>query len=320
MKLNLIHAERSDIEYKITKFSDGQQTLELVGWNEKVSGGGIYSDPIEILMRIKSFRDLEILICAVKIIRNIEPDRKIDLRVPYFLGARSDRRFTPDGVNYLKQVICPIINSLNFNEVEVLDPHSDVLEACLENFKKKDNKVLVKLALRDLLTEQWKAEEKEISLDNWILSTWVKNQNIVLVSPDAGALKKIYDVASHFSIKNVVTAGKVRDVNTGKILKTEVPNLPISITEEEFKYVIIDDICDGGRTFIELAKAIKEQRPNAKVYLVVTHGIFSNSFYELSKHIDKIYSTNSYSDIDVESHSDYTVSNGYLYQQDIFKW
>ena len=28
-----------------------------------------------------------------------------------------------------------IINSLNFESVTVLDPHSDVLEACLNNFK-----------------------------------------------------------------------------------------------------------------------------------------------------------------------------------------
>jgi hypothetical protein len=26
--------------------------------------------------------------------------------VPYFLGARSDRKFTEGGINYLKDVIC----------------------------------------------------------------------------------------------------------------------------------------------------------------------------------------------------------------------
>jgi ribose-phosphate pyrophosphokinase len=87
---------------------------------------------------------------------------------------------------------------------------------------------------------------------------------------------------------------------------------------EKLKYVIVDDICDGGRTFIELAKAIHDSRPTAEVYLIVTHGIFSNSFYELSKHIKKVYSSNSYSDIDVEHHSDYTVSKDYLMQFDVF--
>jgi ribose-phosphate pyrophosphokinase len=61
--------------------------------------------------------------------------------------------------------------------------------------------------------------------------------------------------------------------------------------------VIIDDICDGGRTFVELAKAIKDGRPTAKVYLVVTHGIFSAGFYELNELFEGIYCTNSYEDI-----------------------
>jgi ribose-phosphate pyrophosphokinase len=61
-----------------------------------------------------------------------------------------------------------------------------------------------------------------------------------------------------------------------------------------FKYVIIDDICDGGRTFIELAKAIKEQREGVEIYLVVTHGIFSAGFTELTKYFNGIFCTDSY--------------------------
>jgi ribose-phosphate pyrophosphokinase len=64
--------------------------------------------------------------------------------------------------------------------------------------------------------------------------------------------------------------------------------------------MIVDDICDGGRTFIKLAKAIQNQRPNAKIYLVVTHGIFSAGFDELSKWFEGIYTTDSYKHIDNE--------------------
>jgi phosphoribosylpyrophosphate synthetase len=49
--------------------------------------------------------------------------RKINLYVPYFLGARSDRKFTEGGINYLKDVICPIINSQKFKSVTILDAH-----------------------------------------------------------------------------------------------------------------------------------------------------------------------------------------------------
>jgi ribose-phosphate pyrophosphokinase len=63
------------------------------------------------------------------------------------------------------------------------------------------------------------------------------------------------------------------------------------------KYVIVDDICDGGRTFIELAKVIIAQNQEAKIYLVVTHGIFSAGFSELTNYFDGIYTTNSCQDI-----------------------
>jgi ribose-phosphate pyrophosphokinase len=179
----------------------------------------------------------------------------------------------------LKQVICPIINAQKYEAVIVLDPHSDVLEACLDNFEKIDNHTIVKYALTDI-------DNKNDAQDR-----------IVLVSPDAGAYKKIFDVAQKFGISKIITATKVRDLRTGKILHTEIPVLD---QHENLKYVIIDDICDGGRTFTELAKAIHGSRPTAEIYLVVTHGIFSNGFDELSKDIKKIYSSNSYSDIDAE--------------------
>jgi ribose-phosphate pyrophosphokinase len=272
--LDLVNPEKSQIKYKISQFPDGQQTVDLTDWNDLM----IYEDAVKINSRLNSFKDLELIICATAAIRNIKPTREIALYVPYFIGARSDRKFVEGGVNYLKQVICPIINSLNFVTVITLDPHSDVLEACLNNYEKTDNHLLVKHALT--------------AIDN----KRDARERICLVSPDAGAYKKIFDVAKKFEIQNVVTANKVRDMRTGKILKTEIPDLP-GLVGDDLQYVIIDDICDGGRTFNELAKAIRTQRADAKTYLVVTHGIFSAGFAELSLNFEHIYTTNSYRDI-----------------------
>lgn len=272
--LDLVNPEKSQIKYKISQFPDGQQTVDLIDWNDLA----IYDDAVKISSRLNSFKDLELIICATAAIRNIKPNREIALYVPYFMGARSDRKFVDGGVNYLKQVICPIINSLNFVTVITLDPHSDVLEACLNNYEKLDNHTVVKYALTEIDNKK-DAQER-----------------ICLVSPDAGAYKKIFDVAKKFQIQNIVTANKVRDMRSGKILKTELPNLP-GLVGDDLQYVIIDDICDGGRTFNELAKAIREQRADAKIYLVVTHGIFSAGFAELTRHFEHIYTTNSHRDI-----------------------
>ena len=272
--LNLVRPDKSAIQYEKTAFPDGQQSIKL-GYLP-----GHISSPISIriISRLNSFRDLELIICATQALREFNHVNKISLTVPYFLGARSDRKFEEGTSNYLKTVICPIINSQNFAEVEVLDPHSDVLEACLNNFKKVNNFALVDDALSYIIGE---GEEDQV----------------VLVSPDAGAYKKVFDVAKEFGIDKIITATKGRDVKTGKILRTELPNLHVADIDHELKYVIVDDICDGGRTFIELAKVIKERRPNAEVYLIITHGIFSAGFNELGEYFDGIYTTNSIKDI-----------------------
>ena len=267
-KLNLVDLENSDIKYKISKFPDGQQSIKL----DMVDADLPNKITVSIISRFNSFLDLELIIAANQALREFSYVENVKLNVPYFLGARSDRKFEAGTSNYLKTVICPIINAQKFSRVTVLDPHSDVLEACLDNYHKHNNHRLVK----DALT----------AIDN-------KNdarERICLVSPDAGAYKKIFDVAKEFGINRIITANKVRDIKTGNILRTEVPTLD---QHEDLKYVIIDDICDGGRTFVELAKAMKESRPTAKIYLVVTHGIFSAGFDTLNQYFEGIYTTNS---------------------------
>ena len=280
--------------FKVSKFPDGQQTIDLSQKSDLL-------EDVTIKSRLNTFRDLELIICATAALKNLNTPN-IHLYVPYFIGARSDRKFVDGGVNYLKDVISPIINLQGYKSVTILDPHSDVLEATINNFRKVDNINLVKWSLTDI--------------DN----TNSARENLFLVSPDAGALKKVYNVAEKFQIDNIIVANKHRDIRTGKITHTEVPNLDENPGKR--KYVIVDDICDGGRTFIEIAKVILEKRPKSiygtEIYLVVTHGIFSAGFLELSKYFDRIYSTNSYSDVNVEEISDYTVNKDFLKQLNIF--
>ena len=261
--LNLTDVEKSDIAFKVSKFPDGQQSISI----EPVGP----TPTIQIQSRLNSFRDVELIICANQSLKEMGATN-IQLYVPYFLGARSDRKFGEGETNYLKNVICPIINSQGFSKVITLDPHSDVLEACLNNFEKENNFKLVEYAISEI----------------------DKKENIILVSSDAGAYKKVFDVAKEFNIENIITATKVRDIKTGNILSTQ---LPIISRNVKYKYVIVDDICDGGKTFIELAKAIKSQREAVEIYLVVTHGIFSAGFVELNKYFKGIFCTDSYRDV-----------------------
>jgi len=77
-----------------------------------------------------------------------------------------------------------------------------------------------------------------------------------------------------------------RDVRTGNILGVVVDQ---NVTD--LNLLVVDDICDGGRTFTELSKTLSMPK---KLELFVTHGIFSKGVKELTEAYDHIYTTNSF--------------------------
>ena len=278
MILNLVYPEKSQIPFKIIKFPDGQQDIVITKIPQKIYKT---DDSVDIVSRFNSWKDLELIAAAKALLTKMRFD--VSLTIPYLLGARSDRKFVDGGNSYLVDVLAPMLNCLGFTSIVTMDVHSDVAAACIKNLEPIDNINLIRFMIDGLM--------KSLQTDTSIFIT----EDFTLVSPDAGALKKIYNVAKFSGIDDIVIASKHRDVTTGNILSTEVPLHPWHSNKQ---FIIVDDICDGGRTFIEIAKVIKTTFPSAKIYLVVTHGIFSAGFDELNKYFTKIYSTNSYSDVE----------------------
>jgi ribose-phosphate pyrophosphokinase len=281
--LNLVDQSCSEIKYKISSFPDGQQDIQLLDAVSIHSSLNPKKDMVEIRSRFNSFKDLEIIICATKALRNLGV-KEIHLYVPYVMGARSDRQFVEGGTSYLRDVIAPILNSLEFESVTCIDVHSDVAAACINRLKVVDNTQIVSSFISRV------AANLDLAVSSFL-------ESCVFVSPDAGSLKKIYTVAKNLQFTGeVLTCSKYRDTD-GKLSKTHVP---VRIDHYSKNLIIIDDICDGGRTFLNIAEEIKKTQPErtGKIYLVVSHGIFSAGFDELSKHLDGIYCSNSYSDIE----------------------
>lgn len=257
-KLNLTDLRASEVKYEYRKYPDGQQDI--------IIDPTTFELHVEIQSKMNSFLDIEKIICATKSLRRLEVIT-LNLYIPYLLGARSDRKFVTGGNSYLVDVVAPIINSLNFNKVTVMDVHSDVAAACINNLEVLSNEELLNFVIKDLCIH-------------------------TVISPDAGSEKKIYSLLKESGCTNLVVASKHRDISTGKILSTE-----INVKNIKGNTLIIDDICDGGRTFIEIAKAIdSHMSPKPKKYLMITHGIFSNGYKELSEYFDGIYCTNSVKD------------------------
>jgi ribose-phosphate pyrophosphokinase len=263
----------------ISRFPDGQQNVKIT---RHLSG----SYPVLIKSRFTSFKDLELIICTVKSLRRLEVE-KICLYIPYLLGARSDRQFSLNENSYLVDVIAPILNAQNFHKVFTLDVHSHVAAACINNLTNLDNTTFVKNVSYSIYGDRFKI-----------------NTSSILISPDAGASHKIYNLAKQIEYTgDIITCSKERDTE-GNLTKVNVPYQNTDFREKDF--IIIDDICDGGATFINIAKHLNngDFSTKPKVYLIVTHGIFSKGFSELSKYFDGIYCTNSYRDIIVSTNNE----------------
>ena len=128
----------------------------------------------------------------------------------------------------------------------------------------------------------------------------------MLISPDGGALKKIYKVSEYLGGVEVVECSKSRDVKTGKLSGFKVYSEDL----EGKDCLIVDDICDGGGTFIGLAAELKNKNAG-KLYLAVSHGIFSKGFDSL-RCFDKIFTTNSFKDFDNEVITQINLQDGLL--------
>jgi ribose-phosphate pyrophosphokinase len=181
------------------------------------------------------------------------------LTIPYLMGARFDRVMQP-GDSFDLEVVANVINSLNFTEVRLLDVHSEIATALIKNNTNTTNQALV---------------EK------------YKKPNSILICPDTGASKKIDNYFKwNNNLVDVVICTKKRDLSNGKItLKVLEPEKCL-----DKDCVIIDDLCDGGGTFLAIASQIQDKT----LTLIVTHGIFSQGFTQLHTKFDEIITTDSY--------------------------
>lgn len=264
--LNIIYPEQSDIKFKSIIFPDGQPHIKL----DMESMAGLDKHvPLRVLARLCNPNDLIALLFIKNTLDYLEFEH-IELHVSYLLAARMDRVML-EGEPFSLKVIANLLNQAAFKKIKIFDPHSEVSTALIDRSYAVSNHDFV----RDVLEAYFQKHTKE---------------NFCLVSPDAGALKKIHKLAQYLQIDNVVECMKERDLKTGALtnFKTTTENLPGQTC------FIIDDICDGGGTFAGTARMLKDKGAS-KVVLIVSHGIFSKGISIAD--VDEIYTTDSYRDI-----------------------
>lgn len=254
-------SDKKEIEFQGFVFSGGEPHI-------KIKPDFDASETVTITHRINSFNDFGLLLLAIDALKRMEV-KLINVFIPYFPAARQDRVMIA-GEPLSVKVYADILNSLKLNKITVFDAHSEVTSALLDNCEVISNHDFIAQVLKKI------------------------GNDVKLISPDGGALKKIYKVSEYLGGIDVVECSKSRDVKTGKLsgFKVYDDNL------QGMDCLIVDDICDGGGTFIGLAEELKKKNAG-KLYLAVSHGIFNKGF-ESMKAFEKIFTTDSFREFDEE--------------------
>lgn len=220
-------------------------------------------DRVTVDFQFESNNDLFDLALLADAIRRESPDVELQLYIPYVPYARQDRVCNP-GESLSIKVVADFINGLHFSRIMMHDPHSDVTPALFER--------------AIVVPQEVFAAPIAAKLDA---------SNTVIVAPDAGASKKARKFAQEGGFNGFVQAEKLRELSTGRILRTAVNTDHVGHRD----FLIVDDICDGGRTFTELAKVLRPLT-EGKIALYVTHGIFSAGMEVFDNLIDVVYTAN----------------------------
>lgn len=215
-------------------------------------------EPIKVVMRICNAEDL-FLFMQLSDISHRQEIVVNELHIPYLMSMRCDRVFSFDRPFSLK-IVSEIIKGMGAMQVYLYEPHS--IKSCR------------------MIYAHAKEISRELAFQYARIST--------ICYPDKGAQER-YDL---FKSDGVLLCEKVRDVATGQLMSFRVAN------PQDFKggeITVIDDLCDGGGTFVGLAPKLRELNPT-KLRLVVTHAVQLNGIKRVSEVYDEVIITDTYED------------------------
>ena len=256
---NPFPAYKTQIVFNLFEFPGGERAIKL-----KIPEQFKEDKKVLITHRIQNSNDLMDILLAKDALDHLGI-KEVHLFIPYIPYARQDR-ICNNGEAFSLKVFANLLNSANFSKVITLDAHSDVAPALINNCVNIPNTNLVQLVLLATNCE-------------------------VLISPDAGANKKINKLATQCEmITKVVKCDKVRTLDTGELSGFEVFTDDLKGKD----CLIVDDICDGGGTFMGLATELKNKNVG-KLHLFTTFGIYSKGIEILTKYFDGIWCSNGFS-------------------------
>ena len=256
--INLVDIEKSDVKYKITKFPDGEPQIFLDSELDR-------KKEYEVICRITNPEELFIVLQVGDILDRHEVDW--NLNILYLMSMRMDRVMSFNRPFSLK-IIANALNTMNWKCLESHELHSDKLYTLLKD--------------RSVFPKDWYDKFNSII-----------DSSDVIVFPDEGAYLRYtyFFTTDQICIKFI----KERDVNTGKIKGFTLMDRKY-VFKPGTTFVLIDDLCDGGGTFLGELEILKKVYPDCKYKLVVYHAVNQEGLDKVCSAFDEVIITNSYKD------------------------
>lgn len=243
--------------FEYLRFPAGEAHVKVVNEN---NGNGLLTE----IARIHGADGNDLFTLAMWAEAARQRGAKTVLHVPYLPGARQDR-----GLPFGAKVYADFLNSLELDQVVCFDPHSPVMPGLLNNLTVIDSTALIRHHIVGRADSDERAQRYQ-----------------GIIAPDKGAVERAGRVADACHLP-LYHAEKHRDSNTGQLSRFTCEILP-----DTGRFLVVDDICDGGGTFMGLAEATG--LPKQRLGLYVSHGVFSGNAYLLHNHFDEIITTDSY--------------------------
>jgi ribose-phosphate pyrophosphokinase len=242
---------------ELNHFPDGSLLMKLAAYGEYLEIQWLYENDSELFA----------LICATKHLRRINPVISISLLLPYIPHSRMDRVYNDCDVFTLRY-FTDTINSLGFDKVTVLDPHSNVSTALIDNIH--------------VLSPSQYIDQAIQSIQN------IEGDAPILYYPDSNAAKKYSEITpSPFCYGN-----KKRNWENGEILGLDIIDNSINIAN--YNILMIDDIISYGGSMYYSALTLKDLGAK-NIYAFASHvenSILKGKLIQ-SNLIKKVYTTNS---------------------------
>ncbi len=228
---------------KVKTFSDGEIRVEI---GENVRGREVYIVQSTCSPTNNNLMEILIMMDALK----RASAEKITTIIPYYGYARQDRKVAPRSP-ITSKLVADLLTAAGADRVVTVDLHAGQIQGFFDI--PVDNLFAASVILE-------------------YLRNHIANENMVIVSPDAGGTERARAFAKRLGCSLAIIDKRRSGPNI-----SEVMNLIGDVRDKVA--IIVDDMVDTAGTLTQAAKALREHGATS-IYACATHGVLSGPAIE----------------------------------------